>query len=242
MTRTGNQLLASILVNSIYEMQNYPVVLLNTVLSPLSFFVFLIFFVSKGTLLGVGIIGGLIMTMFSSGTSLQSDLSHLKNDFKLQDMVVGSPTPAWIYVTGMAISELIYSSPAIVDPGRPFLSLHPDTSIAGHRNSRRPIIDVPHVGIPRVRPGHLILRYRPELCVHEAADDLVLNIGPCLLHNKPDPVAVQISGISFSYHICRPAGPEPWRVSRGDEPVIDNRLGRPVSADRHIPMDRDKEI
>ena len=34
------------------------------------------------------------MTMFSSGTSLQSDLSHLKNDFKLQDMVVGSPTPA----------------------------------------------------------------------------------------------------------------------------------------------------
>ena len=38
MTRTGNQLLASILVNSIYEMQNYPVVLLNTVLSPLSFF------------------------------------------------------------------------------------------------------------------------------------------------------------------------------------------------------------
>ena len=54
------------------------------------------------------------MTMFSSGTSLQSDLSHLKNDFKLQDMVVGSPTPAWIYVTGMAISELIYSSPAIV--------------------------------------------------------------------------------------------------------------------------------
>lgn len=113
MNKVGNQLLASILVNSIYEMKNYPVVLVNTVLSPLSFLI-LIFFVSGGTLLGEAILGGLIMTMFSSGTSLQADLSHLKNDFKLQDMVVGSPTNAAVYVTGMAISELIYSSPAIV--------------------------------------------------------------------------------------------------------------------------------
>src|SRR6185437_14889116 len=35
MGRTTSQLLASILVNSIYEMKNYPVVLINTVLSPL---------------------------------------------------------------------------------------------------------------------------------------------------------------------------------------------------------------
>jgi ABC-2 type transport system permease protein len=110
--RVGSQLLASILVNSIYEMKNYPVVLLNTVLAPISFLV-LIVFVSGGSLLGVGIIGGLIMTMFSSGTSLQADLSHLKNDFKLQDMVVSSPTSAVVYVGGMAISELVYSSPAI---------------------------------------------------------------------------------------------------------------------------------
>jgi ABC-2 type transport system permease protein len=112
MTRVLNQLLASILVNSIYEMKNYPVVLINTVLSPLSFLI-LIFFVSDGKLLGDAIEGGLIMTMFSSGTSLQSDLSHYKNDFKLQDIVVGSPTPPGVYVAGMAISELIYSSPAI---------------------------------------------------------------------------------------------------------------------------------
>ncbi|HVO77536.1 MAG TPA: ABC transporter permease, partial [Methanomassiliicoccales archaeon] len=97
---------------SIYEMKNYPVVLLNTVLAPISFLV-LIVFVSQGSLLGVGVLGGLIMTMFSSGTSLQADLSHLKNDFKLQDMVVSSPTSAATYVVGMAISELVYSTPAI---------------------------------------------------------------------------------------------------------------------------------
>jgi len=112
MSRLGSQLLASILVNAVYEMKNYPAVLIITVLSPLSFLT-LIFFISGGTLLGVGIVGGLIMTMFSSGTSLQADLSHLKNDFKLQDMVVGSPTSASVYVAGMAISELIYSSPAL---------------------------------------------------------------------------------------------------------------------------------
>src|SRR5208283_3900331 len=95
--RVANQLFACILVNSVYEMKNYPVVLVNTVLSPLSFLI-LIFFVSDGKLLGDAIEGGLIMTMFSSGTSLQSDLSHYKNDFKLQDIVVGSPTSAAVYV------------------------------------------------------------------------------------------------------------------------------------------------
>lgn len=98
---------------AIYEMKNYPVVLLNSMFAPLSFLT-LIWFVSQGTLLVPGIIGGLIMVMFSSGTSLQSDLAHLKNDFKLQDMVVSSPTSASTYVMGIAISELIYSLPAII--------------------------------------------------------------------------------------------------------------------------------
>jgi len=112
MSRLGSQILASIMVNAIYEMRNYPAVLVITVLSPLSFLT-LIFFISEGALLAVGIVGGLIMSMFSAGTSLQADLSHFKNDFKLQDMVVGSPTTAFVYVAGMAISELIYASPAL---------------------------------------------------------------------------------------------------------------------------------
>lgn len=109
----SSQILAGILVNSVYEMKNYPAVLINTVLSPLSFLL-LIVFVSHGSLVGVGIEGGLIMSMFSAGTSLQADLSHLKNDFKLQDMIVSSPTPWQTYVAGMAISEIVYSSPALL--------------------------------------------------------------------------------------------------------------------------------
>lgn len=107
-----NQILAGVLVNSVYEMRNYPVVLINTVLSPLSFLV-LIVFVSRGALIGVAVEGGLLMSMFSAGMSLQADLSHLKNDFKLQDMVVSSPTKWPTYVIGMAVSEIVYSSPAL---------------------------------------------------------------------------------------------------------------------------------
>lgn len=108
-----SQVVAGVLVNSIYEMRNYPIVLINTVLSPLSFLL-VITFVSRGSLIGDAIIGGFIMTMFSSGMALQGDLSHLKNDFKLQDMVVSSPTSPQLYTIGMALAEVVYSLPALV--------------------------------------------------------------------------------------------------------------------------------
>ncbi len=107
-----SQLLASVLVNSIFVMRNYPASLIDTALSPLSFLLF-ISFVSQGTLVGEGILGALIMSMFGAGMSLQSDLSHLKNDFKLQDMIVSSPTSAGVYVLGMSLSEITYSTPAL---------------------------------------------------------------------------------------------------------------------------------
>jgi ABC-2 type transport system permease protein len=107
-----SQILAGVLVNAIYEMKNYPVVLISTVISPLSLLA-VVTFVSSGALLGAAIQGGLIMIFFSSGIALQSDLSHLKNDFKLQDMVVSSPTSAKLYMGGMAVAEIVYSLPGI---------------------------------------------------------------------------------------------------------------------------------
>jgi ABC-2 type transport system permease protein len=109
----SRQLVAAVLVNSIYAMKNYPVVLINTVLSPISFLI-VVNFVSKGGLLDQAIEGAFIMSMFSNGMALQADLSHLKNDFKLQDMVVSSPTTPGVYVLGMAISEIVYSIPALI--------------------------------------------------------------------------------------------------------------------------------
>ena len=110
--RIFNQIMASILVNSIYAMVNYPVVMINTLLAPLSILA-VVTFASHGTLLSIGALGALIMNMVQSGVSIQVDLSHLKNDMKLQDMVVSSPTSASIYLLGMAISEIVYSIPTI---------------------------------------------------------------------------------------------------------------------------------
>jgi ABC-2 type transport system permease protein len=81
-------------------------------LSPLSFLVVVVF-VSHGNLIGEAVEGGFIMSMFSAGVGLQGDLSHLKNDFKLQDMVVSSATTWQTYMFGMAISEIVYSFPAL---------------------------------------------------------------------------------------------------------------------------------
>jgi ABC-2 type transport system permease protein len=94
-------------------MQNYPVVLLNTVLSPLSILLVIVF-VSRGSLFGVGIMGGFIMAMFSAGMSMSSDLSHLKNDFKIQDMIVSSPTGWLTYMIGISLSEIVYAIPALI--------------------------------------------------------------------------------------------------------------------------------
>ncbi|MGC9122685.1 MAG: ABC transporter permease [Thermoplasmata archaeon] len=107
-----NMILSSILVNAIYAMINYPVLLINTLLSPISILA-VVTFASRGTLLQIASLGALMMNMITSGISLQGDLSHLKNDMKLQDMVVSSPTDQKIYLLGMAISEIVYAIPTL---------------------------------------------------------------------------------------------------------------------------------
>lgn len=108
-----SQFIASVLSNAVYALGNYPAMMVSMFMTPFSILV-VIFFVSKGSLLTVAIEGGLIMTMITSGMSLQTDLSHLKNDFKLQDMVVSSPTSSRMYLIGMALSEIVYSAPALL--------------------------------------------------------------------------------------------------------------------------------
>src|SRR5271157_94590 len=107
-----SQMLASVLVNAIYAMQNYPLMLVNALLAPFSILIIIVL-VSHGGLIKVGIEGALIMTTITAGIGLQGDLSHLKNDMKLQDMVVSSPTSSFTYITGMGVSELIFAAPVI---------------------------------------------------------------------------------------------------------------------------------
>src|SRR2546427_3906713 len=109
--RWSRQILAAVLVNSIYAMKNYPEVLFNTALAPLSFLL-IVNFVSRGGLVREAIEGEFIMSMFSNGMAPQGDLSHPKNDLKLPDMGVSNPTTPGLYVLPIAISEIGYTLPA----------------------------------------------------------------------------------------------------------------------------------
>jgi len=107
-----NQIYASILIDAIYQMRNYPIALVSNIIAPFSVLI-LIILVSHGDLLGISIEGALITSMISAGVTLQIDLSHIKNDFKLQDMLISSPTSAFTYTLGMAMAALTNALPAL---------------------------------------------------------------------------------------------------------------------------------
>ena len=104
--------LTLVFLNGVIPIRTQPLFLLNLVASPLSF-LFFITIVSRGAYVAYGITGGMVLTMLSVGTGLQSDLTHYRHDLKFQDIVVASPVEAPVYVTGMALSELVYSVPVL---------------------------------------------------------------------------------------------------------------------------------
>lgn len=99
-------------LNGLIPIRSQPLFLLNLLASPLSF-LFFIDVISRGADIAYGITGGLVLTMLSAGTGLQSDLTHYRHDLKFQDVMVASPVEAPVYVLGMAFSELVYSLPAV---------------------------------------------------------------------------------------------------------------------------------
>jgi ABC-2 type transport system permease protein len=99
-------------MNGVVPMRTQPLYLLSILASPLSF-LFFVTVASHGALVFYGIAGGMILTVLSVGTSLQTDMSHYRTDLKFQDVIVASPVEAPIYVAGIAFSELIYSLPGL---------------------------------------------------------------------------------------------------------------------------------
>lgn len=103
---------ALVVLNGLIPIRTQPLYVVNLLASPLSF-LFFITVLSRGTLVGYGVTGGLVLTMLSAGTGLQADLTHYRQDLKFQDIVVASPVEAPTYVAGMALSELVYSLPGL---------------------------------------------------------------------------------------------------------------------------------
>jgi len=108
-----SQVIASVLLTAIYWMRNYPISIVASFLQPIAI-IAIITFVSKGALVGVAVEGALITTFVMNGILEMTDISHLKNDFKIQDMVIASPASAFSYILGMSFSSLVTALPSIV--------------------------------------------------------------------------------------------------------------------------------
>ncbi len=75
---------------------------------------FILFVASGGTALPYGIAGALTMVTTELGLFVGTDLASYKIQNKFQDIVVASPVSPLTYMFGVALSELIFGTPALL--------------------------------------------------------------------------------------------------------------------------------
>lgn len=81
-------------------------------ITPLSV-LFLIYVISKGTLLPYAILGGLLSIITMNSLSLVADVTFLRLELKLQDLLVSTHVKPLDYLMGHILSNIIFSLPGI---------------------------------------------------------------------------------------------------------------------------------
>ena len=75
---------------------------------------FILFVASNGSALPYGLAGALTMVTTELGLFVGTDLASYKLQNRFQDIVVASPVSPLVYMFGVALSELIFGSPALI--------------------------------------------------------------------------------------------------------------------------------
>ncbi len=75
---------------------------------------FILFVASGGAALPYGLAGALTMVTTELGLFVGTDLASYKLQNRFQDIVVASPVSPLVYMFGVALSELVFGSPALV--------------------------------------------------------------------------------------------------------------------------------
>ncbi len=115
--KSARAILAIVMFNGVKPVIRSPLWLIVMLAYPLILVFFIYIFAEYAV--SDALIGGLISLVVVSGIAIQADIVWYKVELKFQDMAVASPVSPTVYMVGMAISELVYSSPAIA----PFLIL-----------------------------------------------------------------------------------------------------------------------
>lgn len=104
---------ALVLMNGLKPIVRSPLWLVVELSFPLTLIFFISLYASEKAV-SEALIGAAISLMTLSGLALQSDVVWLRVELKFQDMAVASPISPTTYMLGLALSELAYSSPAIL--------------------------------------------------------------------------------------------------------------------------------
>lgn len=123
----GKQILLIAYMTGILWLRRNPVSLFFSAISPFSL-LFVLFVVSNGQYLQFAVSGSLVMALVGYGLALGQDISFYKTEYKIQDVFVASPVSALTYMTGLALSQILFGLPALMV--LTFLTAYLGTSIS----------------------------------------------------------------------------------------------------------------
>ena len=123
----GKQILLIAYMTGILWLRRNPVSLLFSAISPFSL-LFVLFIISNGQYLQFAVSGSLVMALVGYGLALGQDISFYKTEYKIQDVFVASPVSALTYMTGLALSQILFGLPALMV--LTFLTAYLGTSIS----------------------------------------------------------------------------------------------------------------
>ena len=109
----GRKILLIAYMTGILWLRRNPISLLFSAISPFSI-LFVLFVVSNGQYLQFAVSGSLVMALVGYGLALGQDISLYKTEYKIQDVFVASPVSSLTYMTGLALSQILFGLPALL--------------------------------------------------------------------------------------------------------------------------------
>ncbi|MFZ0892589.1 MAG: ABC transporter permease [Thermoplasmata archaeon] len=99
--------------NGILGLIRSPLVFIALFLTPLSFLFFL-YVVAPRSELPFGVVGGVLFSCLFTGSGMMNDCAYLRLERQMQQVFITSPLRPISWVLGMALSELMFTIPALV--------------------------------------------------------------------------------------------------------------------------------
>jgi len=90
-----------------------PLVFVALFLTPLSF-LFFIYVLAPRAELPFGVVGGVLFSCLFTGSGMMNDCAYLRLERQMQQVFITSPLRPISWVLGMALSELVFTIPALV--------------------------------------------------------------------------------------------------------------------------------